>query len=74
MLDWFLENIAWSVQDQISFPYVLSKYKVKYSIFDGDILKNKYVIHKLHQDRSVLGRLRYNLNNIYLIIKSLIRG
>ena len=43
MLDWFLENITWSVQDQISFPYVLQKHKVKYSLFEGTFLSNPYI-------------------------------
>jgi Protein of unknown function (DUF616) len=74
MLDWFIENITWSVQDQISLPYVLSKHKIKYSIFSGNILKNKYVVHNLYQDKSIIGKLTYNLNNLHLAIKSLLKG
>ena len=35
--DWFIENLLWSIEDQISFPYVLSKSGIKYSLFDGFI-------------------------------------
>ncbi len=37
MQDWFYENILWSIEDQISFPYVLYKSGIKYSLFDGFI-------------------------------------
>ena len=37
MQEWFLHNLTWSIQDQISFPYVLYKSGVEYSLFDGTI-------------------------------------
>jgi len=37
MQAWFEENIAWSLQDQISFPYVLQKSGLTYALFDGVI-------------------------------------
>ena len=37
MQKWFIENIMWSIEDQISFPYVLNKSGIDYSLFDGFI-------------------------------------
>lgn len=34
MQEWFNHNVEWSIQDQISFPYVLSKFEYEYSVFD----------------------------------------
>lgn len=43
MKDWFFHNVIYSIQDQISFPYLLSKYKIKYKIFDsGNVYENNY--------------------------------
>ena len=40
MEEWFIQNCLWSVKDQLSFPYVLSKSKASYSIFKGNALDN----------------------------------
>ena len=37
MQDWFEQNILWSTQCQISFPYVLQKHKLEYALFDGTV-------------------------------------
>ena len=37
MQDWFTENLVWTIQDQISFPYVLQRSGLNYSLFDGTI-------------------------------------
>ncbi len=37
MQKWFLENILWTIEDQISFPYVLHKSGLEFSLFDGFI-------------------------------------
>lgn len=37
MQAWFLENMIWSIQDQISFPYVLQLSGLNYSLFEGRI-------------------------------------
>ena len=43
MQEWFNHNVIWSIQDQLSFPYVLSKSGLKYSTFEGLITeKNPY--------------------------------
>lgn len=43
MLDWFFHNCYWSVQDQISLPYLLHKHKVNFNIFNFDsIYKNPF--------------------------------
>lgn len=43
MQEWFMQNILWSVQDQISFPYVLAKSSMRYSLFPGDVFNNNFV-------------------------------
>jgi len=35
MLEWFHHNVIWSIQDQISLPYVLQKSGLKHSLFEG---------------------------------------
>ena len=40
MQEWFMQNCLWSIKDQISFPYVLQKSGLKYSLFKGDALQN----------------------------------
>lgn len=42
MKEWFYQNCLWSIQDQLSLPYVMSKFKVKYKTFDTTIFKNQY--------------------------------
>lgn len=43
MKEWFDHNVIWSIQDQLSFPYVLNKSGIEYSLFDGLITeKNPY--------------------------------
>ena len=37
MREWFEQNILWSTQCQISFPYVLQKSGLSYSLFEGTI-------------------------------------
>lgn len=45
MTDWFFHNCYWSIQDQLSFPYLLQKHKINYKIFNFNIFSNKYVKH-----------------------------
>ena len=40
MQEWFLQNCIWSIEDQISFPYVLHKFGCDYSYFEGNALEN----------------------------------
>ena len=42
MLDWFIENCKWSIEDQISFPYVLQKSGLNYSLFEGTVTENNF--------------------------------
>ena len=45
MQEWFNQVVDWSLQCQISLPYVLYKSGLKYSIFEGYTnIKNKYFI------------------------------
>jgi hypothetical protein len=41
--DWFTENARWSVQDQLSLPYVLSKSDCKVSAIDASLVENQYL-------------------------------
>jgi hypothetical protein len=43
MTDWFFHNCYWSIQDQLSFPYLLHKHKTNYKVFEFNIFKNEYV-------------------------------
>jgi hypothetical protein len=44
--DWFTQNARWSVQDQLSLPYVLSKHpNIHYHVLPGNLLDNEYVSH-----------------------------
>ncbi len=45
MTDWLLECTYWSVQDQLSIPFLLQKHKVNYNTYDYHILKNRYTIY-----------------------------
>lgn len=42
MKEWFYHNCLWSVQDQISLPYLLHKFKTKYKFFEDNVYHNKY--------------------------------
>lgn len=43
MQEWFLQNILWTVQDQISFPYVLSKSGLNHALFPGHAVANPLI-------------------------------
>ena len=41
MTDWFFHNCLWSIQDQLSLPYLIQKHKVNYTTFkEGNIYHN----------------------------------
>lgn len=42
--EWFHHNCRWSVQDQLSLPYLLQKYKITYNVINEDVYK---VLQKL---------------------------
>lgn len=42
MKDWFFHNCYWTVQDQLSFPYLLQKHKINYTTFAYDVFSNPY--------------------------------
>lgn len=42
-IDWMIENVTQSIQDQLSMPYLLYKHGVNYSIFNQHITNNEYV-------------------------------
>lgn len=39
--EWFFHNNIYSIQDQLSLPYLLHKFKTKYITFDFDLLNTK---------------------------------
>ena len=41
--EWFYHNCIWSVQDQLSLPYLLQKFGVNYGILEGTVYKNNYL-------------------------------
>jgi len=43
MTDWFFHNCYWSIQDQLSLPYLLHKHNTDYKVFEFNIFKNDYV-------------------------------
>lgn len=43
MIDWLLHCVLYSIQDQLSFPYLLHKYKVKYKVYDKALLDCKFI-------------------------------
>ena len=42
MKEWFYHNCLWSVQDQLSLPYLLQKFETKYKFFKGNVYNNEY--------------------------------
>jgi hypothetical protein len=40
---WLNENLQWSYQDQLSFPYILWKYNMGIDVIDLNLAKNAYV-------------------------------
>jgi hypothetical protein len=45
LTDWFFHNCYWSIQDQLSFPYLLHKHNVKYKTFETNIYSSDYIKH-----------------------------
>ena len=43
MKEWFYHNCIWSVQDQLSLPYLLHKFNVNYTIISESIYECKYL-------------------------------
>jgi hypothetical protein len=41
--NWFYHNARYSIQDQLSFPYLLSKHQIKISIIEKNIFQNPYL-------------------------------
>ena len=42
MTDWFFHNCYWTIQDQLSFPYLLHKHNINYTTFEYGVLNNPY--------------------------------
>ena len=43
MKEWFYHNCIWSVQDQLSLPYLLHKFNIKYTIMHENIYACRYL-------------------------------
>jgi hypothetical protein len=43
MTDWYYHNCRWSVQDQLSLPYLLQKYKIDFNLIHEDIFSAQYI-------------------------------
>jgi hypothetical protein len=46
MTDWFFHNSLYSIQDQLSIPYLLHKHNVKYTTFDFNVFSNPDLRYK----------------------------
>lgn len=46
MKEWFYQNCLWSVQDQLSLPYLVHKFNIKYKILPGNVYENSYFTRK----------------------------
>jgi hypothetical protein len=42
MKEWFYQNCLWAVQDQVSFPYLLHKFKTNFRLFEESVYSNYY--------------------------------
>ncbi len=47
--NWFYHNARYSVQDQLSFPYLLNKFNLKINIITDNIFQNSYFSINSHQ-------------------------
>lgn len=46
MTDWLLHNTLYSVQDQLSLPYLLHKHQIKYKTYPYNLMKNNFLMHE----------------------------
>lgn len=68
---WLAENLRWSIQDQISLPYLLWKKNVPYSTFEEKLWSGP-IIWKHHQGKDV-GRLKTLwriVRNLFLVLRA----
>jgi len=45
MKDWFYHNAMYSIQDQLSLPYLLTKHKTNYNTYNFNLLNCSYLKH-----------------------------
>lgn len=45
MKEWFYHNALYSIQDQLSLPYLLNKFNTKYNTYDFNLLGNHLMKH-----------------------------
>jgi len=48
MNDWWAEICRWQWRDQVSFPYIVCKHKLKVNVINGDIRENNFFNHYEH--------------------------
>lgn len=44
MKEWFYHNCIWSVQDQLSLPYLVHKFGLRYKILPGHVMSNVFFV------------------------------
>ena len=49
MKDWFHHNARYSVQDQLSLPFLIQKHRIRYRLIEEGIFSNKYFSFFGHQ-------------------------
>jgi len=49
---WYHENLRWSIQDQVSFPYVVWKLKPNFGVFPAHEYENPYLRWWMHEHSS----------------------
>ncbi|AMQ00231.1 hypothetical protein AY601_3363 [Pedobacter cryoconitis] len=45
MTDWLLHNTLYSIQDQLSMPYLIHKHQIKYKVYPHILMKNNFLVH-----------------------------
>lgn len=48
MTDWFMHNTLYSIQDQLSLPYLLYKHNVNYRVYPEDMMNNSFMRYDYH--------------------------
>lgn len=45
MKDWLIHNVLYSIQDQLSLPYLLQQHNVNYKVYPESLLTNNFLIY-----------------------------
>jgi len=63
MIEWLEHNKRFTLQDQLSFPYLLNKSNLSYKVVDFCILKNNFFEHISSLRKRPFSYLKYLFNN-----------